>query len=205
MIADPGPIPELFTRTASGPASAVDNLPEQTAEEYGRTIEVPKAEVVPPAPPQFTIAQVTGLYLKTKDELEVMSKRHQAEAEPLNKRLELTKAWMLKYLNDQGLDNAKTEHGLCYKSNIMSTTVDPEGGWEQILTHVFGKAITRALDAIENGAREPDIMPAFLSEPALALLNRSVNKTAVKELLDQNITVPGVKIAQVTQLNVRRS
>src|ERR1700676_2068248 len=106
----------------------------------------------PPAPVQFTIDKVQQIYLEAKDVADAMAKRHAAEMEPLNKRMELCKAWMLDYLNKQGLENARTEHGLCYKSVIMSATVDPDGGWDSLLRFVLEKGMERVLEALEQGA-----------------------------------------------------
>lgn len=207
--------PAIFVVQGADPCSytmcamCADHNVRNRSAHYVRAGEAHKP-YLPPVPlqhaaPQFNISQVQKIYLETKDAVETLSKRHQEEMDPLSKRLELCKSWMLDYLNKQGLDNVKTENGMCYKSNIMQATVDPEDGWSKFLTYIFEKAITRVLDRIEAGDQQPEAMQTFLSEPALALLNRSVNKTAVKELLDQGTSVPGVKIATVTTLNARRS
>lgn len=154
--------------------------------------------------PKYTIDQVQQIYFQVKDAADALSKRHQEEMAPLTQKLEVCRAWMLDYLNKQGLENAKTEHGLTYKSSVMSATVDPEDGWPKILRFALEKALGRVLEAIENGAEESQGMDLFLQEPALTLLNRSVNKTSVKELLDQGVEVPGVKISHITQVHVRR-
>ena len=153
----------------------------------------------------LTIDRVLAGYIAAKDEAEIVAKRHADELAPIQKRLDLCKAWMQKYLTDQGLDNAKTAHGQCYLSTVMSATVDPEDGWEKLLRFVLEAGLSRVLDALEQGVPEEQGMDMFLQEPALALLNRSVNKTAVKELMEQDKLVPGVKIAHVTNVNVRRS
>lgn len=156
--------------------------------------------------PQFTIAQVQKIYIDTKDAVETLSKQHATEMEPLSKRLDLCKSWMLDYLNREGLDNAKTEFGQCYRSNVMSATIDGENdGWPTLLEYIFKDGITRVLDAIEGGLTDREALTKFFASPALALLNRSVNKTTVKEMLDQGVSVPGVKIATITNLNVRRA
>ena len=157
------------------------------------------------AVPKFTVDQVMELYQKTKGEIEALAKVQGEAMAPLAARLELTKAWLLKYLNDQKLENARTAHGLAYKSNIMSATVDPDGGWEKLLSYILEAVMARALDAIEAGATDEIAIAACLTDPVLALLNRAVNKTAVKELLEQEILVPGVKIAHLVQLGVRKA
>jgi hypothetical protein len=155
--------------------------------------------------PQFTPDTVMQIRMTAKEELAAMSKRHQEEAAPLTERLRLCDAWLLDYLNREGLDNAKTPHGLAYKSSIMSATVDPEGGWDALLGHIFQHAMGRVLDALEQGTPEDEAMSKFLASPELALLNRAVNKTAVKEALEQGVTVPGVKVSHILQLNVRKA
>ena len=160
---------------------------------------------MPDSPVQLTIDRVQQIYLAAKDAAEALSKRHAEEMKPLTDRMEATKQWMLKYLNDQGLENAKTEHGLCFKSQVMGVSVEPDGGWENVLRFVMERAVGRVLDAMEQGATEEQAMAIFLEEPALAALNRSVNKTYIKEMLEQEIVVPGVKITHVTQINVRRA
>lgn len=160
---------------------------------------------MPDTAPQFTIDQVLALYLQAKDAADALAKRHAEEMAPFAKKLEIAKSWMMDYLNKQGLENARTEHGQCFKSTIMSATVDPEGGWEKLLSHILERGMARVLDAIEQGRPESEALQEFLAEPALALLVRNVNKTAVKENLEQGVEIPGVKIAHVTQLNVRRA
>ena len=155
--------------------------------------------------PQFTPDQVVQIYFADKLAVEAMAKRHAEEMAPLQKRMELAKAWMLKYLQDNNLENAKTELGLFYKSQVMSVTVDPEGGWEALLRHILASAMPRALDVIEAGGDDASAVAALLQDPALALINRSVNKTAFKEALDQGTAVPGVKVQNIVQLNVRRA
>lgn len=158
-----------------------------------------------PQAPAFTIDLVMKTYHDTNAQIDVISKRHQEELAPLVKRVELTKAWMLHYLNQQGLENARCEHGLAYKSTMMSTTVDPDGGWDKLLSYILERAIGRGLDVVENGGDDTQALAAVLSDPALGLFNRAVNKTMVKEMLEQGAAPPGVKIAHITQVNVRRN
>ena len=167
----------------------------------------PSAEPVPVAPAalQFTVDQVVALYQKTRAEIDVLAAAHQKTLDPLNARVDLCKAWLLKYLTDQKLENARTEHGLIYKSQVMSATVDPDGGWEQLFGYILEAVLERALDAVGRNASDEDILTAAMQAPTLALLNHAVNKTAVKELLEQQIVVPGVKIVHVVQLKVGKS
>ena len=153
----------------------------------------------------YTIDQVVLIFHQTKDAIDALSKRHAEEMKPLSDRAEICKSWLLDYLNREGLENAKTEHGLAYKSTIMSTTVDPDGGWDKLLGYILEQTISRGLDVMESGGDEAQALVAMQAEPALSLFNRAVNKTAVKEMLDRGETPPGVKISSLTQVNVRRA
>jgi hypothetical protein len=155
--------------------------------------------------PSYTVDQVVAIYQKTKSDIDVLSAKHAAEMDPLNARMNVCKSWLLDYLNRQGLENARTEHGLVYRSQVMSATVDPEGGWEKLFGFILVPLLERVLDAAERNATEEEIIAAAMQAPTLALLNHAVNKTAVKELLEQEVVVPGVKVAHVTQLGVRKS
>ena len=153
----------------------------------------------------LTIDAIQALYFKTKDEVAELSKRHGAEMKPFADRLELCKNWMAKFLTDTGQESAKTEHGLTYKSNILQCSVEGDNGWEKLLEYIFERAINRVLDAVEQRANNPTTI--LLQEPALELLNRSVNKTAVKTIMEQQegFVPPGVKVGHVVQINVRRN
>ena len=155
--------------------------------------------------PTYTVDQVVAIYQKTKSDIDVLSAKHAAEMGPLNARMNVCKSWLLDYLNRQGLENARTEHGLVYRSQVMSATVDPEGGWEKLFGFILVPLLERVLDAAERNATEEEIIAAAMQAPTLALLNHAVNKTAVKELLEQEVVVPGVKVAHVTQLGVRKA
>jgi hypothetical protein len=153
-----------------------------------------------------TLDQIHELYFLTKQEQDALSKRHAAEMEPLAKKLELLKAWTMKFLTDSGQQSAKTEHGTCFKSTVTSVTVDPEGGWDKLLDFIVLPGIARMADVLEKGGADEDAALAFRDGPEIMLLNRAVNKTAVFEILEQKgVQVPGVKIAQVVQVNIRKA
>lgn len=162
----------------------------------------------------YTVDQVVALDVATSDEITALSERHAAEMELLTKKRDACRSWLLNFLNTTGQDNAKTQHGTAYKSEVMSATIDKEkGGWDKLLAFVLDKAIRRAGDVLEShGGDDAEAMTAAIAAaaaaPELDLINRSVNKTAVKALMEDEHFDPqdiGVKIATVVNLNVRRA
>lgn len=156
-----------------------------------------------------SLDQVQALYFKTKAERDELAKRHAAEAKTYDERIDICKAWMLDYLNRNGLENARTEHGTCYKNTATSVTVDQEGGWEKLLDFIIHPAIVRFAEVMENGGTEQQAALAAREAPELAFLNRVVNKTAVLERLEQhpefNPAEIGVRMTSVVQLGVRKA
>ena len=156
--------------------------------------------------PSYTVDQVVAIHQQAKADIAALSAKHAKEMEPLAKRVEVATAWLLKWLLDNKSQSHRLDTGvLIYKSQVMSATVDPEGGWEKLFGFILVPLLERVLDAAERNATEEEIIAEAMQAPTLALLNHAVNKTAVKELMEQEVVVPGVKVAHVAQLGVRKS
>lgn len=157
----------------------------------------------------YTPDQVQALYFKNEAEDAELAKRHEAERAVFSKRRDALKAWMLNYLNENNLQSANTEHGNFHKRTATSVTVDPDGGWDRLLPFVIGPALARFATVLENGGTDDQGYAAALEAPELGFLNRSVNKTAVQERLEQhpefNPSEIGVKLVSVVQLGVRKA
>lgn len=155
----------------------------------------------------YTIDQIVQRFVQNRDEMKQISDRHTIDLEPFNKREQLLKQAMMILLNEQNAESVSTEHGTAYKSTVMSATVDPDGGWDKILEYILVGAIDRIADSLEKGEPPEAQIAAFRDTPEMALINRSVNKTAVKEIMEQQdgFIPPGVKTALITSVNVRRA
>ncbi len=154
---------------------------------------------------QFTIDQIVERYVSLRDAIKVVADRHAEELAPLAKKKEILEQAMLSILNTSNIESAKTEHGTAYKSTVLSVSLDPDGGWDKLLAYVGEEAIERIADSLEKDEPPEAQIAAFAA--ALSLLNRSVNKTAVKEIMDQKdgFVPPGVKTTLITSVNVRRA
>lgn len=163
-----------------------------------------------------TVADVVALDIQMTDAIKAMSEKHEAEMKPLQEKQRLCRAWLQKYLIENRLENVKTEHGTPYLSTVMSATIDKENGdgWAKLLTYALHAALVRAAEILEtHGGDDSEAfdaaVEAAVATPELDLLNRSVNKTKVKDLIDNvegfDPTAIGVKTTSVQNLNVKRA
>jgi hypothetical protein len=93
---------------------------------------------------------------------------------PIKEEIEKLEAALMKLMNEAGVQSVKTKAGTAYFSNVSSVRVVD---WPVTLDFI-----------VSNGAWD--------------LLERRVNKTALKELEEG---VPGVAIETIRKVNVRRS
>jgi len=151
----------------------------------------------------LTIDQVHLWRFQTKAELEKLAERHAEERKPLEERMKTIDAWLLRYLETNNLENAKTEHGMSYKTTVRSVTVQD---WGALIDWILLPTIERFADAMENGATPEQAKEAAKAGPELGFLNHAVNKTAVLEMLEQKQELPpGVGLTSLIQVNTRKS
>lgn len=151
----------------------------------------------------YTLDTVQRLYFETKDQADVLSKRHAEELAPLSARLDALKQWMHQYLVLTKQESATTEHGNCHLKTATSVSV---GEWSDVLGFVLRDVVDQMAGTLENGGSAEQAVEAALAASRLGFLNHAVNKTAVMEWIDQQGSVPpGVKVATVLQIGVRRT
>ncbi len=119
--------------------------------------------------------KVVATYIKLRDRKEALEAEVKEAIKPINEKLDLIEAAMMKYMQEQGLENIKTKAGTAYQSKVNSVKVED---WESVKSFIQ-----------ENQAWD--------------ILNRAVNKTAV--MGEYNGQVPGVSIQTINKLNFRRS
>lgn len=127
---------------------------------------------------KYTPAQVIHLYITTRDTMKVIADKHAEELKPFQDKLALCEAWLLKYLQDGGIQNVKSDYATAY----MATR-------EQVKIGDLSKFWAFILDG-----RHPH------------MLNQAPNKTAVKEWLEKHGELPpGIEMTEFHAVNVRRS
>lgn len=163
-----------------------------------------------------TVDDVVAADVQTTDAIKALSEKHAAEMAPLANKQKILRAWLQGYLIEHGLDSAKTQHGTPYLSTVLSATIDKESGdgWEKLIDFVMRRVLLRASEILEthggdDEAALEEAIRAAAATPELNLINRSVNKTAIKELMENqegfDPLAIGVKTAQIVNLNVRRA
>jgi len=111
------------------------------------------------------------------EEMKTIQVRHNLELMPLNDELALCETFIKDVMNKAGLKQAKTAAGMAFFTTKDSVTVED---WEATLSYI---------ETTKN----------------FGLLNRAVNKTAVKEYIEEFKTPPpGVKYDAYRDLAWRR-
>lgn len=120
------------------------------------------------------IDDIIALYIRKRDELEDMEKRHKEAKQPLEKDIQMIEGALQKYLQDNGQQSASSTFGVAYLQSWKSVKVaDPLELWR------FAKENDRF-----------DLYP------------KSVVKTVVDEIGAEN--VPGITVQTGVRCNVRR-
>ena len=154
----------------------------------------------------YTIDQIVARYVQLRDEMQVISQRHAAELKPYNDKLQILNTVLLDRLNKTGSESIRTEHGTAYKKTVMSATIEPENGWEQLMDFIMMAGLNRVSEVEVRAGSAEEAMMAWRTTPELSLLCHAVNKTAIKEFMDnKNAEIPpGVKVSHITNVGVRR-
>lgn len=123
------------------------------------------------------IEDLVTRYIAARDRKKVIMDAAKKKCEQIDAALEVAEAALLKFLNENGIENVKTAAGTAYKSVSTSATV---GDWDQTLEFI------KANDAWH-------------------MLERRVSKVAVEEYIAETQDLPpGVNWKTFTQVNIRR-
>lgn len=103
----------------------------------------------------MNIDDAVAHYVHLRDTLKELDKQHKKRTAPVKQDMELIEAYLQRHMNDEGVQQLKSEHGTAYQTELVSTKVED---WD--------------------GAT----LPWIIENEAWDLLVRNVNKSAVKEL-----------------------
>lgn len=126
---------------------------------------------------QYKVNDVVGHYIGLRDQITALEAETKERVIKLKEQQIVIEAWLLNQANLQGVESFKTDHGTAYvKLSDFCSIAD----WDSTIQ--------------------------FIKEyEAWNLLNRAVNKTAVREYIDENnVPPPGVNFTQKKEIQVRR-
>lgn len=124
-----------------------------------------------------TIGDVIRTYMTIREKKAFIVAQAKEQTDKLDAALEKIETFILSQANAQGVTSFKSEHGTAFVSTVDYANVE---NWDALLEHI------RQTNQYE-------------------LLNKAVNKTAVRGFLDQHKTVPpGVKYGTKIGINVRK-
>lgn len=127
--------------------------------------------------PQISVNDVMAQRFKLVEDIAIIEGRHKGELDPLKEELSMCDTFIQQYMNEQGLQQLKTDAGMAFFKSGDSVTVEDA---EAFFDFVF-----------KTGSRE--------------LLNNAANKTAVKEYIEAKKELPpGIKFDSFRKLNWRR-
>jgi hypothetical protein len=126
----------------------------------------------------FATDELIGRYIELRDQIADMKKEYEAKVKPLNEFMQVIASKMLGDMHDSGQKSLKTDRGTAF---IKESTFVGVSDWEAALNYIR-----------ENEAYD--------------LLTKAVNKTAVKEYLEEHedIPPPGVNITLKNEVQFRK-
>lgn len=125
-----------------------------------------------------TMEQNAESYLKLRDKRTALKKLYEEHDDAIKEKMSEIEGSILKYLNDQGMDSARTSAGTIYRQVNMTPSAED---WDTVYEYI----------------REND---------AFEMLERRIKKTFVSEYMEENEgkLPPGVKVYKEYVARVRR-
>lgn len=141
----------------------------------------------------MTISDLIVKALELKDFVSAEEKEVDARLKPYKDGIVAIEQEILRQLQEQGVQNFKTEFGTAYQASQLSVKVDNPGDFRQFV--VGGDIFNEFGDFVETAA------------PHWEFADLRCLKEPVKDWLDQNhgVTPPGVRVEQFVKCNIRRS
>lgn len=117
-------------------------------------------------------------FIAVRDKLKVMDEEHEAKRKPLLELREALSGWLMEFLDQNNLENAKTKHGTVHTTTRSSASV----------------------------ADAQAFMDYIIQSERFDLIDRRANATAVKDYVKtEGHLPPGVNFTSVKTVGVRRA
>lgn len=145
-----------------------------------------------------SLDQVMARRFELVEQIGIIAGRQKAELAPLNEELGLCETFVKDHMNKGGLQQVKTAAGMTFFTTKDSVTVKD---MDQVIHHMIAAAPPMPDIAAEMW---PRVVDHIYAHGMWGILNKAVNKTAVKELIDAKASPPGVEYSSYKDLSWRR-
>lgn len=152
---------------------------------------------------ELSLDQVMARRFELVEQQAIIAGRHKAELAPLAEELNLCETFIKNHMNQAGLQQAKTDAGMAFFTTKDSVTVRD---MDQVIR--FMLAAAPSPESINGMPFTPATWGAvvdwFYQHGLWGLLNKAVNKTAAKELIEAKTPPPGIEYSSYKDLAWRR-
>ena len=158
---------------------------------------------------EVSLDQVMSRRFELVEQAGIIAGRHKAELAPVNEELGLCEAFIKDHMLKSGLQQAKTDAGMAFFISKDSVTVDDMNTSIRFMLEAAPCPAPNAIEGLAlNEVWWPRILDHIYAHGMWGLLNKALNKTAVKELLEATPPVApetiGVKFSSYKDLSWRR-
>lgn len=149
---------------------------------------------------EITLDVVMARRFELVEQMGVIAGRHKAELAPLGEELNLCEVFIKDHMNKAGLQQAKTDAGMAFFTTKDSVTVKD---MDAAIGFMVDSAAVNAPADIDPGVVRR-MLDHVKAHGMWGLLNKAVNKTAAKELIEAKTPPPGVEYSSYKDLGWRR-
>lgn len=149
---------------------------------------------------EVSLDQVMARRFELVEQQAIIANRHKTELAPINEELNLCETYIKDLMNKSGMTQAKTDAGMAYFTTKDSVTVKD---MDQVIRTIVG-AVPPHPNLPESSVSWSALVDYFIQHGLWSLLNKAVNKTAVKEMIAANQAPGGVEYSSYRDLAWRR-
>lgn len=147
---------------------------------------------------ELSLDTVMARRFELVETINIISGKHKGELEPHNEELHLCEVFIKDEMNKAGMTQCKTAAGQAFFTTKDSAGVE---SWDQVIGLLLAAPAPEGVDAAQWQATLAHIQ----AHGNWHFLNKAINKTAVKEYIDEHkANPPGVKYDTYRDLSWRK-
>ena len=147
---------------------------------------------------ELSLETVMARVFELVETIAIIEGKHKGELEPHNEELHLCKTFIKDEMNKAGMTQCKTAAGQAFFTTKDSAGVE---SWDQVI----GFLLTAPAPDFVSPQDWPAVLGHIQAHGNWHFLNKAINKTAVKEYIDEHkANPPGVKYDTYRDLSWRK-